>query len=150
MSNVLADDKHHQIVALGRLGWSLRRIERTTGVRRETISGYLKAVGIVVPGRGRRRPPRAKPAISTASVSTDSGGANPAISDGVSTDSGQAKAATKAEVSTDVVPLRRLGHAPSASACEPYRELFSFAQNRCSRACGSSAIHQTRRSILSC
>jgi lambda repressor-like predicted transcriptional regulator len=43
MSNVLADDKHHQIVALGRLGWSLRRIERTTGVRRETISGYLKA-----------------------------------------------------------------------------------------------------------
>jgi hypothetical protein len=37
MSNVLADDKHHQIVALGRLGWSLRRIERTTGVRRETI-----------------------------------------------------------------------------------------------------------------
>ncbi len=54
MSNVLADDKHDQIVALGRLGWSLRRIERTTGVRRETISGYLKAVGIVVPGRGRR------------------------------------------------------------------------------------------------
>ena len=47
------------IVALGRLGWSLRRIERTTGVRRETISGYLKAVGIVVPGRGRRRAPRA-------------------------------------------------------------------------------------------
>jgi hypothetical protein len=41
MSNVLADDKHHQILALGRLGWSLRRIERTTGVRRETISGYL-------------------------------------------------------------------------------------------------------------
>ena len=51
MSNVLADDKHHQVVALGRLGWSLRRIERTTGVRRETISGYLKAAGIAVPGR---------------------------------------------------------------------------------------------------
>jgi len=33
MSSVLADDKYHQIVALGRLGWSLRRIERTTGVR---------------------------------------------------------------------------------------------------------------------
>ena len=79
MSNVLADDKHHQIVALGRLGWSLRRIERTTGVRRETISGYLRAVGIVVAGRGRRAS-RAKPAISAAAVSTDSGGANPAIS----------------------------------------------------------------------
>jgi hypothetical protein len=69
MSTVLADDKHHQIVALGRLGWSPRRIERTTGVRRETISGYLKAVGIVVPGRGRRRASRAKPPISMASVS---------------------------------------------------------------------------------
>ena len=129
MSNVLADDKHHQIVALGRLGWSLRRIERTTGVRRETISGYLKAAGIVVPGRGRRAS-RAKPAISTVSVSTDSGGANPVISDGVSTDSGEAKAATKVEVSTDSAALQRPGRAPSASACEPYRELIAEALGR--------------------
>jgi hypothetical protein len=53
MSNVLAEDKQHQVVALGRLGWSLRRIEQATGVRRETASGYLKATGIVVRGRGR-------------------------------------------------------------------------------------------------
>jgi transposase len=125
MSNVLADDKHHQIVALGRLGWSLRRIERTTGVRRETISGYLKAVGIGVPGRGRRAS-RAKPAISPALVSTDSGGANPAIS----TDAGEAKAATKAEVSTDSGPRQPPGRAPSASACEPYRELIAEALGR--------------------
>jgi hypothetical protein len=46
MSNVLADDKHQQILALGRLGWTLRRIEHTTGVRRETASAYLKAAGI--------------------------------------------------------------------------------------------------------
>lgn len=72
MSNVLADDKHQQIVALGRLGWSLRRIERATGVRRETISGYLKAAGVVVPGRGRRAA-RAKPAISSVPVSTGDG-----------------------------------------------------------------------------
>ena len=130
MSNVLADDKHHQIVALGRLGWSLRRIERTTGVRRETISGYLKAVGIVVPGRGRRRASRAKPAISTAAVSTDSGGANPAISEALSPDACEAKAATRAEVSTDSVPRRRPGRAPSASACEPYRELIAEALGR--------------------
>jgi hypothetical protein len=130
MSNVLADDKHHQIVALGRLGWSLRRIQRTTGVRRETISGYLKAEGIVVPGRGRRRASRAKPAISTVAVSTDFGAANPAISEEVSTGSGQAKAATKAEVSTDVVSPRRPGRAPSASACEPYRELITEALGR--------------------
>jgi transposase len=130
MSNVLADDKHHQIVALGRLGWSLRRIERATGVRRETISGYLKAVGIVVPGRGRRRASPAKPAISTAVVSTDSGGANPAISEEMSTDSGQAKAATRAEVSTNSALVRHPGRAPSASACEPYRELIIEALGR--------------------
>jgi transposase len=112
-------------VALGRLGWSLRRIERTTGVRRETISGYLKAVGIVVPGRGRRAA-RAKPAISTALVSTDSDGANPVIA----TDAGEAKAATRAEVSTDSAPVPRPGRAPSASACEPYRELIAEALGR--------------------
>ncbi len=117
-------------MALGRLGWSLRRIERTTGVRRETISGYLKAAGIVVRGRGRRPPSKAKPAISPAPVSTDSGGANPAISEEVSTDSGQAKAATRAEVSTDSAPVPRPGRAPSASACEPYRELIIEALRR--------------------
>jgi hypothetical protein len=54
MSNVLGDDEQYQIVALGRLGWSLRRIQQATGVRRETASGYLKAAGIEVRGRGRR------------------------------------------------------------------------------------------------
>jgi hypothetical protein len=39
MSNVLDEEKQQQIVALGRLGWSLRRIEAATGVRRETIGG---------------------------------------------------------------------------------------------------------------
>src|ERR671919_2481439 len=111
MSNVLADDKHHQIVALGRLAWSLRRIEKATGVRRETISGYLKAAGIVVRGRGRRGDSKAKPAISSKEVSTDSGRGNPAISVPVSTDSGEAKPATKAEVSTDSVPMPRPGRA---------------------------------------
>ena len=52
MSNVLAEDKRQQVLALGRLGWSLRRIERATGVRRETASGYLKAAGVVVRGSG--------------------------------------------------------------------------------------------------
>src|SRR5262245_37915815 len=118
MSNVLADEKHHQIVALGRLGWSLRRIEKATGVRRETISGYLKAAGIVVRGRGRRRQSKAKPAISSEEVSTDSGGGNPAISSQVSTDSGEAKPATGAAVSTDSAPIPLPGRAPSASACE--------------------------------
>jgi hypothetical protein len=45
MSNVLDDEKQQQIRALGRLGWTLSRIQEATGVRRETISGYLKAAG---------------------------------------------------------------------------------------------------------
>ncbi len=51
MSNILDDEKQQQILGLGRLGWSLRRIERATGVRRETASGYLKAAEIPVRGR---------------------------------------------------------------------------------------------------
>ena len=73
MSNVLSDDKRQQIIALGRLGWSLRRIEQATGVRRETASAYLKAAGISVrrPGGWGRE---AKPAIE---VITDSAPAKP-------------------------------------------------------------------------
>ena len=48
MSNVLSEEKKQQVIALGKLGWPLRRIEQTTGVRRETASAYLKAPGIVV------------------------------------------------------------------------------------------------------
>jgi len=64
MANVLSDEKKQQVVALGRLGWPLRRIEEATGVRRETASAYLKAVGVPVrPPRGwGRRPPAARAA----------------------------------------------------------------------------------------
>lgn len=48
MSNVLNEDKRQQVLALGRLGWSLRRIEAETQVRRETASRYLKQAGIGV------------------------------------------------------------------------------------------------------
>jgi hypothetical protein len=43
MSNVLSEEKKQQVIALGKLGWPLRRIEQATGVRRETASAYLKA-----------------------------------------------------------------------------------------------------------
>ena len=54
MSNVLSEEKKQQVIALGKLGWPLRRIEQATGVRRETASAYLKAAGVVVcrPGWG--------------------------------------------------------------------------------------------------
>ena len=71
MSNVLSEEKKQQVIALGRLGWPLRRIEQETGVRRETAGAYLKAAGIGVrpPGAWGRRAP-AKPANE---VTTDFG-----------------------------------------------------------------------------
>ena len=114
MSNVLTEAKRQQILALGRLGWSLRRIEEATGVRRETASGYLKAAGLTVRGRGR---PPARPA-------------NPAMSPEVSTDSAPATTAGKGTDDTAPVAAQRPSRAPQASACEPYRELIVDALGR--------------------
>ena len=63
MSNVLSEEKKQQVIALGRLGWSLRRIERAAHLRRETAGAYLRAAGIAVrpPGGWGRNAP--KPAI---------------------------------------------------------------------------------------
>ncbi len=76
MANVLNEEKKQQVLALGRLGWSLRRIQQETRIRRETASQYLKAAGIAVrlPGGWGRR--AAKPANE---VITDFGAAKPAI-----------------------------------------------------------------------
>jgi len=77
MSNVLNEAKKQQVLALGRLGWPLRRIEQETGVRRETAGTYLKAAGIGVrpPGAWGRRSP-AKPANEN-EVTTGSDAAEP-------------------------------------------------------------------------
>jgi transposase len=63
----LSDDKKQQVLALGRLGWPLQRIEEATGIRRETASNYLKAAGIPVgaPGAWGRRPPKPANEVST-------------------------------------------------------------------------------------
>ncbi len=113
MGNVLDNEKQQQILALGRLGWTLRRIEAATGVRRETAGGYLRAAGIGVRGRGRPGEAVPKPAI-TGEVSTDPGPSTSATSGVVSTAAAAA------------APTR----APSASACEPYRELIADALGR--------------------
>jgi transposase len=63
-------------------------------------------------------------------VSPDSAAAKPATSEEVSTDSTAAKPATAEEVCTDLVPWPRPGRAPTASACEPYRELIADAAAR--------------------
>jgi hypothetical protein len=115
MSNVLSNDKKQQVIALGKLGWSLRRIEEATGVRRETASAYLKAAGVAVclPGWGRRGP--AKPAIR---VTPDSG-AKPAIV----TPDFIAPFSQKPDAPTAPSP-------PSTGICEEYRKLIEQALAR--------------------
>jgi transposase len=136
MANVLNEEKKQQVLALGRLGWSLRRIQQATHVRRETASAHLKAAGIAVrppSGWGRCEP---KPANE---VITDFGAAKPAIA--VIPDSlhpninpnpenlsnkGKAKATSKPanEVITDSAVV------PGPSACEPYREAIDMGLSR--------------------
>jgi hypothetical protein len=52
MGNVLSREKRKHVIALGRLGWCLRRIEQATGVRRETAGDYLRSSGIVLRSPG--------------------------------------------------------------------------------------------------
>ena len=56
MANVLSEDKRQQVLGLGRLGWSLRRIESATGVRRETAGGYRGDTPDGAPTAGWMRP----------------------------------------------------------------------------------------------
>jgi hypothetical protein len=48
MSNVLGDTTPQQILALGRLGWTLSRIQQMTGIRRDDhnlhVVSYLAKV----------------------------------------------------------------------------------------------------------
>lgn len=120
MVNVLNEEKKQQVLALGRLGWSLRRIEQATGVRRETASSYLKGAGIVVRGRGGR-PGTWPPEPATTGASTDSGPAKPATTGETSTD--LERTPTTPEGSEP-------GRAPSASACEPFQEVIAAALGR--------------------
>ena len=117
MSHVLSREKREQVIALGRLGWSLRRIEQATGVRRETAGDYLRGAGIALRrpgGWGRHSPSKAAIDPITDSEGRDS------------------KAAI--EVITDLL-ARKPGCGP-ASNCEPYRELIALELERGRNAMG--------------
>ena len=113
----MSDEKRQQVIALGRLGWPLRRIEKETGVRRETAGAYLKAAGIAVRPAGAwgHRPP-AKPANEVSPDSADP--AKPANE--VSPDSGTPQ------------PTRHV----TASHCEGFLEFIelSLAKGRNAKA----------------
>jgi hypothetical protein len=176
VSNVLSEQKKQQVIALGRLRWTLRRIERETGVRRETAAAYLRAAGVAMrpPGSWGRRPP-AKPANE---VITDSDPAKPA--NGVITDSDPAEPGCG--VITDASPAEpangvttgsggqllmqpaaeqepRPQRSPSASVCEAYRETIEIGLSRGRNAmaiwqdlvdgCGFSSGYQSVRRFVS-
>ena len=139
MGNVLSKEKQEQVIALGRLGWSLRRIEQATGVRRETAGDYLRSVGIALrsPGGWGRKPP----AKAATSVTTGSGSSKPAIEVIIgffgSTSADNSKPAI--EVITGFLPEVRLpeqgGKRPSG-ASEAYRELIELELSRGRNAMG--------------
>ena len=106
VSNVLSEEKKQQVIALGRLGWSLRRIQGATRIRRETAASYLKAAGIAVrPPGGWGRRAAAKPAIE---VTTDFG----------------------AESTGRTIPEPQPGRSPASSASESYREAIELGMSR--------------------
>jgi transposase len=146
MANVLSLDKRQQVIGLGQLGWSLRRIQEATGVRRETVSDYLKAAGIPVRlprKRKLRRDGREAKAASRENPVTDSAGAKAASRENPVADSADADAAKAASLPANPVtdsganpasrenpvsdyPRRRRQSGP-ASICEPYREIIEEA-----------------------
>jgi len=159
----LNEEKKQQVIALGRLGWSLRRIQRTTGVRRETAASYLKAAGIAFrpPGGWGHQPP-AKPANE---VITDS--AAVIAAGGATTDPAPAKPANEViidfgvelAVGTTAVPEPQPGRSPSASSCAPYREAIELGLSRGRNAmaiwqdlvdtCGFAGGYQSVRRFVS-
>jgi hypothetical protein len=107
VSDVLSEEKKQQVIALGRLGWSLRRIQETMRIRRETASRYLKEAGVAVRqpgGWGRNPATAAKPAIE------------------VATDLGAEKPPDFPAPNTEPQP----GRSRSSSACEPHREVIEL------------------------
>src|SRR5271154_1695788 len=140
MANVLNEEKKQQVLALGRLGWSLRRIQQATHVRRETAGAYLKAAGIAVRppsgwGRGEAKPANevipdsgaAKPAIPVISDPLDPN-CNPNPNPENLSTKGKAKATSKPANENEVITDSAVVSSPSA--CEPYREAIDLGLSR--------------------
>src|SRR5664280_3733835 len=134
MGNVLSKEKREQVIALGRLGWSLRRIEQATGVRRETAGGYLKSAGIVLrtPGGWGRKPPSKAATL----VTTGSDSSKPAIEviAGFSSPTPGDNSKPANEVITGFLPEQASKR--SAGASEAYREMIELELSRGRNAMG--------------
>ncbi len=159
MANVLNEEKKQQVLALGRLGWPLRKIQQATRIRRETASQYLKAAGIAVRPPGGWGRQAAKPAnevitgfsAEKPAIPTSDPNCNPNTNPENLSTKGKAKATSKpanevitdSEVITDLnpsqpdevgalssAPVASPQRSPSASACDPYREAIELGLSR--------------------
>jgi transposase len=126
VSNVLNEQTKQQVIALGRLGWSLRRIQETTGVRRETASGYLREAGIAVRppglwGRGPAKEVADPPPATNNRAGADSPLAKPAIA--VTTDFGADLAipapSCEADRDTDAAAPVAVSDSPTGVGADP-------------------------------
>ena len=128
MGNVLSREKREQVIALGRLGWPLRRIEQATGVRRETAGDYLRSAGIVVRSPGTWGPKSLSKAATL--VTTGFSGSN------------QANEFKTGHLSDHRLfalqgcQLRRRMAERSSSSSEAYRELIELELSRGRNAMG--------------
>ena len=145
----MKEQTKQQVIALGRLGWSLRRIEKATKVRRETAANYLREAGIAVRSPGLWGRAAAKPAIG---VTTDFGAelAAPADPRGEPPDatlsSSVAPSAATTTADTDTVAAKPAIEVttdfggelvaesavppPSASACAVHRDAIELGLSR--------------------
>jgi transposase len=136
----LSKQKREQVIALGRLGWPLRRIEQATGVRRETAGDYLRSAGIGVRSPGTWGPKSlSKPATSVTTgsdrpkagaieVTTGSRGPKPA---------NNSKPATLVTTGfLSAVALPEQDRKRSTGVSEPYRETIELELSRGRNAMG--------------
>jgi hypothetical protein len=152
VSNVLNEQKKQQVIALGRLGWSLRRIQKTTGVRRETAAAYIREAGGAVRspglwGRGAATPtvvvagpPQVNPAIEVTTdfgaelaTSADPGAAHPDGADTIDaapTDTAASATADPANAKPAIAVTTDFGAAPDGEAASPPASASACAMHR--------------------
>ena len=150
--HVLNEQKKQQVIALGRLGWSLRRIQKTTGVRRETAAAYIREAGGAVRspglwGRGAATatvaivgPPQVNPAIEVttdfgaeSATSADPSAAHPDAADTIDaapTDTAASATADPATAKPAIAVTADFGAAPGEEAASPQASASACAVHR--------------------
>src|SRR5258708_9693488 len=139
VGNVLSKEKREKVVGVGRVGWSLRRIEQATGVGGETAGDYLRSAGIALRGPGgwgRKAPAKAATAMITGADSS-----KPAIE--VITGFCSPRAADDSKPANEVITgflpegtLPEQGAKRTTGASEAYREMIELELSRGRNAMG--------------